>query len=59
MGAALMVVLLVLLIAALPRGSRRGYGTSVLLGLGMVLLLAAMILGYVPWTGWEWGPRGP
>jgi hypothetical protein len=59
MGIALLIVLLALLVAALPRGSRRGYGTSAALGLAAVALLLAMIFDYVPWTTWEWGAHRP
>jgi hypothetical protein len=59
MGIALLLVLLALLVAALPRGSRRGYGTSAALGRAAVALLLAMIFEYVPWTTWAWGPPRP
>lgn len=56
MGLALLAVLLILVFFTRPGASRRGYGTPGILGLAALIVLVAMMLGYIPWTGWNWAP---
>jgi len=59
MGLVLLLVILILLLGTFPTypySRNWGYGPSGIVGLLLVVLLIMLLLGYVPWSGWTWGP---
>jgi Protein of unknown function (DUF3309) len=59
MGTVLLIVLIILLLASVPRypySRTWGYGPSGLVALLLIVLLFMLFLGNVPWLGWTWGP---